>query len=67
MCVNWPRLDLGQELGYGRTGDSLPPMGLTEPVADVRLARRFPIDNVARHGFVRQDGVEDSGLVRPYS
>src|SRR5262249_10975310 len=28
MRVNWPGLDLGQELGYGRTGDSLPPMGL---------------------------------------
>src|ERR1700730_7857921 len=63
MRVNWPRLYLGQELGQGRTSNPLPPMCLAEPVADVRLPRRFPIDDVASHGVVREDGVEDSGLV----
>src|SRR6266550_4918115 len=63
MRVNWPRLYLGQELGQGRTSNPLPPMCLAEPVADVRLPRRFPIDDVASHGVVREDGVLDSGLV----
>src|SRR6266478_8706592 len=63
MRVNWSRLYLGQELGQGRTSNPLPPMCLAEPVGDVRLPRRFPIDDVASHGVVREDGVEDSGLV----
>src|SRR5438309_4007119 len=63
MRVNWSRLYLGQELGQGRTSNPLPPMCLAEPVADVRLPRRFPTDDVASHGVVREDGVQDSGLV----
>src|SRR5882724_7083508 len=63
MRVNWPRLYLGHELGHGRTSNPFPPMCLAEPVADVRLSRRFPIDDVASHGVVREDGVQDSGLV----
>src|SRR5207244_8529282 len=63
MRVNWSRLYLGQELGHGRTSNPLPPMCLAEPVADVWLPCRFPIDDVASHGVVREDGVEDSGLV----
>src|SRR5436190_23742334 len=57
MRVNWSRLYLGQELGQGRTSNPLPPMCLAEPVGDVRLSRRFPIDDVASHGAVREDGV----------
>src|SRR5438270_5189811 len=63
MRVNWPRLYLGQELGQGRTSNPLPPMCLSEPEADVQLPRRFPIDDVASHGVVREDGVSDSSLV----
>src|SRR6476646_10240006 len=63
MRVNWPRLYLGQELGQGRTSNPLPPMCLAEPVGDVRLPHRFPIDDVASHGAVRENGVQDSGLV----
>src|SRR2546423_6089353 len=63
MRKNWSRLYLGQELGQGRGSNSLPPMCLAEPVGDVRLPRRFPIDDVTSHGLVRQDGVQDSGLV----
>src|SRR6266480_4659843 len=63
MRVNWSRLYLGQELGQARTGNPLSPMCLAEPIADVRLPRRFPIDDVASHGAVREDGVSDSGLV----
>src|ERR1700693_1318187 len=63
MALTWSRLYLGQELGHGRTSNPLSPMCLAEPVSDVRLPRRFPIDDVAGHGVVREDGVEDSGLV----
>src|SRR5436190_23682630 len=63
MRKNWSRLYLGQELGQGRGSNSLSPMCLAEPVGDVRLPRRFPIDDVASHGAVLEDGVEDSGLV----
>src|ERR1700745_1970987 len=65
MRVNWSRLYLGQELGQGRTSNPLPPMCLAEPVGDVRLPRRFPIDDVASHGAVREDGVWDSAFVVP--
>src|SRR5205809_686661 len=54
MRVNWPRLYLGQELGQGRTSNPLSPMCLAEPVGDVRLPRRFPIDDVASHGAGRE-------------
>src|SRR5205814_756652 len=64
MRVNWSRLYLGQELGHGRTSNPPPPMCPAEPVGDVRLPRRFPIDDVASHGAVRdEDGVQDSGFV----
>src|SRR5436190_8706489 len=63
MRVYGSRLYLGQELGQGRTSNPLSPMCLAEPVSDVRLSRRFPIDDVTSHGVVREDGVEDSGLV----
>src|SRR5256885_7512083 len=64
MRVNWPRLYLGQELGQGRTSNSLPPMCLAEPVADVRLPRRFPIDDVADRKSTR---LNSSHLVISYA
>src|SRR5258708_2281908 len=67
MRVNWPRLYLGQELVQGRTSNPLSPMCLPEPVGDVRLSRRFPIDNDTSHSVVRDDGVSDSALVGLYT
>src|SRR4051812_16084229 len=63
MRINWSRLYLGQELGQGRSSNALPPISLVEPVADVRLSPRLPVEDVANYGVVRKDGVYDSGLL----
>src|SRR4051794_9440800 len=64
MRVNWPRLNLPQNWATPPSGNPLPQMTFPQPVADVRLPRRFPVDHVPSHGVVREDGVKDSGLVR---
>ncbi len=63
--VEGPHFHEAQELGQRRAGNTPAPVFFPEPVANLAFAGLFPIDNVARHLALKDDGPENTGLLGP--
>ena len=54
-----------QELGQRRAGNTPGPVFFPEPVADLAFAGLLPIDDVAGHLTLKDDGLENTSLLSP--